>query len=124
MDLMHAVMTGDLENVNKWVNQSNVNLSDNSDRTPLMAAVFKNLTQIAETLLTAGANMYEKDKEGYSVLYYAAVHGNFESVMVLYENGFQYKQDLQTWEETIQETNNNGHAHIVELLEAIAKQQG
>ncbi len=123
MDLIQAVMIGDSEAVQKLVHTSNVNTPDHSGRTPLMAAVFKNLTRIAEMLLDAGADMYAKDNEDYSVIYYAAVHGNFESVMVLYERGFQYNNDSKAFDEAILESGQNGHSHIVELLEAIKKKQ-
>jgi ankyrin repeat protein len=119
MDLMMAVMSGDISEVKKCLaNGEEPDSIDENGRTPLMAAVYKNLTSLAEVLIEAGSDLYAKDKEGYPVMYYAAVHGNFETTVLLYQKNIQFNRDTETYKLTLAQTKANGHNHIVEFLEA------
>lgn len=115
---MTAVMRGDNQKVEEIVNSENVNSKDENGRTPLMAAVFKNLTMTAEILAKNGANVNAIDNEGFSVLYYSAVHGNFESTLLLYELGVKMDKNDPAFNNIIAATKEQGHDHIVELLVA------
>ena len=124
-DLMTAVMTGDNQRVEETVNSENVNSKDENGRTPLMAAVYKNLTMTAEILAKNGANVNAMDDEGFSVLYYSAVHGNFESTFLLYELGAKMDKNDPAFVNILSATKEQGHNHIVELLVAAEiKQNG
>ena len=122
---MTAVMNGDTEKVEEIVNPENVNSKDENGRTPLMAAVYRNLTMTAEMLTKNGADVNAIDNEGFSVLYYSAVHGNFESTFLLYESGVKMDKNDPAFVNILEATREQGHDHIVELLIAAeAKQNG
>lgn len=116
-------MRGDFQEVAGSVNAENVNLKDENGRTPLMAAVFKNLAMIAEKLIENGADVNAQDNEGYSVLYYAAVHGRFESTYLLYESGAKMDKNDPAFQNILEGAREKGHAHIVELLIAAEQKQ-
>lgn len=124
-NLMMAVMQGDNQKVEKIVNPENVNAKDENGRTPLMAAVFKNMAIIAEMLIKNGADINAVDNEGFSVLYYSAVHGNFESTFLLYESGVKMNKSDPSFVNILSAAKEQGHKHIVELLVAAeAKKNG
>ncbi len=117
-ELMTAVMNGDNLKVEEISNPENVNDIDKNGRTPLMAAVYKNLTMTAEVLIKNGADVNAIDREGFSVLYYSAVHGNFESTFLLYESGVKMDKNDPAFANILATTKDKGHDHIVELLVA------
>lgn len=124
-ELMTAVMNGDNLKVEEISNPENVNDIDENGRTPLMAAVYKNLTMTAEVLIKNGADVNAIDSEGASVLYYSAVHGNFESTFLLYESGVKMDKNDPAFVNILATTKEMGHGHILELLVAAeAKQNG
>lgn len=121
--LFEAAMEGNMAGVEKAIADGiSPNSTDDEGRTPLMVAVYQNRAMLAETLIQHGADVNAKDKEGYSVLYYAGAHGNFESVYSLYENGAKFDKNDPSFVETWAAAQENGHAHIVELLEAASKE--
>ena len=64
-DIENAVMEGDLEVVQLWINNSvDVNVRNDEGKTLLHKAVIFNQTEIARALLDAGADMYAEDKDG------------------------------------------------------------
>ncbi|WP_343632328.1 ankyrin repeat domain-containing protein [Fluviicola sp.] len=115
--LFEAAMEGDIAGVEQAIADGiSPNSTDESGRTPLMVAVYKNRAMLAETLIQHGANVNAKDKEGYSVIYYAGAHGNFESLISLYENGAFFDKNDPSFVETLEIAKENGHTHVVELL--------
>jgi ankyrin repeat protein len=116
-DLIIATMEGDQAKVEALIALgADVNQKDDSGRTPLMAGVYKNLSFIGEVLIDAGADINDIDNEGFSVLYYAAVHGNFESTYMLYEREVKMNKTDPNFINILSATSENGHNHIVELL--------
>lgn len=86
--VMNAVMLGDFLLVQQLLNDGkDPDQIDSEGRSPLMAALYKNLVPIAELLIDKGANIHRKDQSNYSVLYYGAVHGHFEATYLLIEKG-------------------------------------
>lgn len=120
-NLMFAVMNGDTEQVKHLLEKGAlVDETDTEGRTPLMAAVYQNHVPIAEVLIQHGADLYAIDKSGYSVLYYAAVHGKFESTYLLVESGIKIQLEDNQVKEIISIAHEKNLPHIVELLEAAA----
>ena len=120
---MDAVMNGDFLKVEETVSSENVKVRDENGRTPLMAAVYKNLTMIAEKLIENGAHIHAVDSEGFSVLYYSAVHGNFESTFLLYQSGVKMDKNDPNFVNILDATKEQGHDHIIELLVAAEAKQ-
>lgn len=122
--VLEAVMQGDENAVNAAIsNGAAVDERDNAGRTPLMAAVYKNMSFVAEALIDHGADINAADHEGHSVLYYAAAHGNFESVYMLYERNIKLDQNDLGFVNALEAARENGYANVVELLVAAEKQQ-
>ncbi len=100
--LFEAAMNGDAEAAEQAIaNGISPNLTDEQGRTPLMIAVYKNRSMLTEILIQHGADVNAKDNEGYSVLYYAGAHGNFESVYSLYEHGVRLDKNDPSFVETL-----------------------
>ena len=51
--------------------------------TPLLEAAYRGNTDIAELLLSHGANLAAKDSDGFTALHKAADHGKAEVVQLL-----------------------------------------
>lgn len=120
-NLMFAVMNGDTEQVKQLLEAGALVDETNAEgRTPLMAAVYQNHVPIAEVLIQHGADLYAIDKSSYSVLYYAAVHGKFESTYLLVESGIKIQLDNQQIKEIVSIAKEKNLLHIVELIEAAA----
>ncbi len=66
---------------------ADVNLQDQSGRSPLIAAVLMNRIDSAGLLLAAGADVNRPDRHGATALFYAADAGFFELARLLLERG-------------------------------------
>lgn len=85
MDLMAAVMAGDLAVVKQHIKAgSDLNIKEAfSGSTPLGSAATFDRTEIAKALIDAGANLEIKNNDGATVLHAAAFFGRVEIVQML-----------------------------------------
>jgi ankyrin repeat protein len=123
-DIMMAAMQGDHEKIQQLVDQNvPFDQADENGRTPLMAAVFKNLCACAEILINAGADVNAKDNEGYSVLYYAAAHGHFTATYLICTSGVKLDKLSADFINTVGAARENGFTDIAQMIiEVEAKQ--
>ena len=75
MNIINAVLNGDIELVKKTVNECNIDYQDKSrdNKTPLMLAIINGQFNIAKYLVDKGADVLMKDDKGNSALSYASV---------------------------------------------------
>lgn len=92
--LMTGIILGSVECIKKLLapnnpNKADVNLglTDGSERTPLWMAAASGRTAIAELLLTRGAYINQRDKDGKSPLYIAIEKGHIELAKLLVKRG-------------------------------------
>ncbi|HQO09253.1 MAG TPA: ankyrin repeat domain-containing protein [Clostridiales bacterium] len=97
MDIKTAVTNGDLTLVRSMIEGDKSLLESKIDTyfTPLNLASYEGKTDIVKYLLSKGADIDTKDKEGSNPLQNAAARGHFEIVKLLVEKGsnVNYKDD-------------------------------
>ena len=74
------------EIVKTQLSEIGIDKCDGFKRTPLVWAAFYNNTELLKWLISNGANVNHKDKNGYSALHFAGQERNFESAKMLIEN--------------------------------------
>lgn len=106
--IMKAVNEGSLEKLKDAIrDQADLEMT-RADQTPLMVAISKKLTDISLELIDAGANVYAKNRLGFSVLQYAVK--NHENAVV---NNLVVQQKVR-----IDSKDKNGHTAIVTAIES------
>ncbi|KOP83967.1 ankyrin [Bacillus sp. FJAT-21945] len=84
--LIESAEKGDIENVLKLLDKGvDINLTDNSGRTAVMAATYNNQTEMVRTLIEKGADINIRDKNLNNVLLYAGAEGIIEVVKLAIE---------------------------------------
>ncbi len=82
--LMAAVMSGDLNIVNKLISvKADLNQKGEGNKTALIYAVFFNKDEIAEALIKAGADKNIPDEDGRKALDYANFNKNTKLIILL-----------------------------------------
>ncbi|MFN8275259.1 MAG: ankyrin repeat domain-containing protein [Flavobacteriaceae bacterium] len=82
--LMAAVMSGDLNIVNKLISvKADLNQKGEGNKTALIYAVFFNKEEIAEALINAGADKNIQDEDGRKALDYANFNKNTKLIILL-----------------------------------------
>jgi hypothetical protein len=87
-EFMHAATTGDEAKVSELLpSLPNLDISDPTGLTPLMAAAHSGQDRIVRKLLDGEATIDKKDKDGYTALMFACNAGKFDCVQILLEYG-------------------------------------
>ena len=75
--IFEAFRKGNKEDIIKTINLAeNVDIFDITGRTPLMYSAFRDDTDIAELIISKGADVNFKDRWGHTAIMYAAKYGN------------------------------------------------
>jgi len=116
-DLYEYCEKGDLENVKKIVNQSNVNYRnyDNFGFTPLLIATRKGQVEIVKVLLSSGANINVADNYKRTPLYIASCFDHIDIVKTLVSSGANIKLGCDLWTPLYIATY-YGHTEILKIL--------
>jgi ankyrin repeat protein len=88
--LMSALYEGNFEIVKLFISQNTINIvNESSDDgwTALMAASFWDYANIAELLISKGADLNSRDYEGTTALIWASIRGNLSIVHLLLTRG-------------------------------------
>uniref|UniRef100_A0A7S3TNJ2 Ankyrin repeat protein n=1 Tax=Strombidinopsis acuminata TaxID=141414 RepID=A0A7S3TNJ2_9SPIT len=94
-----------------------VNHKDKKGLTPLMAAVSANFSEGAVILMNKGANVHERDHEGRSAVFYAAMAGQEKSLRVLLTaHNIQVDQPDSVGETPLMAACKSGHESTARLL--------
>ena len=81
-----AISKGDVESVRKFIEYgADVNELTNG-MTPLMIAARYNKTEIIKILISKGANLNQKDENGFTALKYAELSNATEAIQLLKQN--------------------------------------
>jgi len=88
-DIFEAISNGTIEDVRYFIEKKKVgfNIKSDQEATPLYTAAVFNKTEVVKYLITAGANVNEKDGGGGTPLHEAVGHGNIELVKWLVSKG-------------------------------------
>ncbi len=86
--LIQAATRGDIKEVDMLLaSDMPVNGRDGDNRTALIGAAYQGQNEICLRLIDAGANIYIKDKDGFSALDFASSRGLVDTVKLLLEKG-------------------------------------
>jgi ankyrin repeat protein len=115
--LLEALQKGDLETVEKMIEEGiNVNLVRDGV-TPLMIASSSGHTEIAETLLQAGVNINEKTEDGWTALHKAAVDQNGPAIAeLLMQSGIDVEAKNKSGKTALNLAEEKGHREIVRAI--------
>lgn len=85
--ILFKIEKGENEIVKAQLSEIGIDTCDGFRRTALIWAAFSNNTDLLKWLISNGANVNHKDKNGYTALHFTGQERNFESAKILIENG-------------------------------------
>jgi ankyrin repeat protein len=93
--LCQAIVDGDLEHVEDWCSQQDVDLNrrDYTGRTPLHLAVMASTPEIVQCLINHGARLVSRLVDGRTALHIAAARGNVQMVRALMNQSLANGED-------------------------------
>ncbi len=121
---MEALQTGNSETVKQLIEEGiNVNILRES-ATPLMVAASKGQTGIAEIILQAGANINEKNEDGWTALHKAAYEQDkTEIIDLLMQSGSDVEAKNRFGKTPLQLAEEKNHRDIVRVIKNHLQQQ-
>ncbi|HEB74626.1 MAG TPA: ankyrin repeat domain-containing protein [Candidatus Desulfofervidus auxilii] len=121
MDLIQAVILGDVNKVKKLLEQgANVNLRDRNGMTALMLAVRKGQISVVKLLLEKEADVNTQDDfMGWTALILASALGYTNIVKLLLENGADVDIKDKNGMTALKYAMKNGHEEIVKLIKTV-----
>lgn len=115
--LIVAASSGEAESVQQMINKGeNIDITDETGLTPLMAASFLGDSKIVEIILKAGANIEQKDNEGLTALMFACNAGKLDVVKILLTGNAEINAKDKDNSTPIMFAAQYGFDDIVELL--------
>lgn len=118
IQFIQAANDGDLPAVQTFLSQgADVNAMDDNGKTALIAAAFKNHTEVVNFLLENGADVNAKNNSGKTALIVAAFKGYTDVVKLLLEKGADTNVKANNGDTALTVAEKNGHIEIVHLLE-------
>ena len=115
--LLHFLCSsGEVDNIEEFISRKYINYIDYEDETPLIKAIeFKNYHLIPK-LIKNGANPYIITNSGHSALSTACSNGDYESTLILLNEGIDPNNNYFTSCIPIICACNTGNIKVVELL--------
>ncbi|MCP3891682.1 MAG: ankyrin repeat domain-containing protein [Desulfobulbaceae bacterium] len=116
-NLMHAVTTGDLSGVKKFLEEgADPNRTDNTGLSPLMAAAYSGKFEVMKTLIEYRSKIDDKDTSGYSALIFASNTGHVDCTKFLIEKGADVNTKDNDGSTPIMFASQHGYNELVKLL--------
>ncbi len=121
---MEALQTGNAETVKQLIEEGiNVNIL-REGATPLMVAASKGQTEIAEIILQAGANINEKNEDGWTALHKAAYEQDKTGIIdLLMQSGADVEAKNRFGKTALQLAEEKSHRDIVRIIKSHLTQQ-
>ena len=115
-DLKWCAENGDLQGIKTFLNQGNIN-GVNDEQPPLHLAAGAGHRNIAEFLISQGANINKiDDRLGWSPVFYAVSKGHAEMVAFLIQSGARIDISDPQGDYPIHEAASNGHVDVIKVL--------
>ena len=116
-EFMHAVTTGNEAKVSELLTTvPNLDISDPTGLTPLMAAAYSGQDRIVKRLLDRKATIDKKDSEGFTALMFACNAGKLACAQVLLEHGANVNETDNDHSTPIMFAAQHGYNDVVRYL--------
>ncbi|XP_065528614.1 CARD- and ANK-domain containing inflammasome adapter protein-like [Lathamus discolor] len=116
VNIFDTATTGNLSELKKTLKDNDINAINSSSETLLHVAAANGHATVMEYLISKGAKVDVKDKNGRTPLHRAAEKGHGDAVKVLLQSGaYLYSLDMKS-KTPLHLTAQNNHSHIVKIL--------